>query len=248
MQHRHRHTEVILSQVCFVAALALTPAAAQVPDLDPTDSDAAVAMRRFLERQAVAREYSAARRLEASGSGQRGWLDALTEFTPASGLVYTVTGEGGSGIIRRRVLRSLLEEEQRLIASGASGRVALTTENYDFTAVGVEEGDLAVVEMRPRRRERSLIHGRMLLSLDGALVRIEGRLAKNPSFWTTRVDVVRTYGRINGAVMPLSLESTAQLRFFGRSSLRMTYRYSQVDGEPVAAAALNRHDRDTGAP
>ncbi|MNC87494.1 hypothetical protein D3C83_32230 [compost metagenome] len=65
-------------------------------------------------------------------------------------------------------------------------------------------------------------------------MRIEGRLAKNPSFWMKRVDVVRSYARINGVLVPTVLESAAQMRFFGRSSLRMTYHYSEVDRAPVA--------------
>jgi len=69
------------------------------------------------------------------------------------------------------------------------------------------------------------------------LVRVEGRLARTPSFWVSRVNVVRTYERINGVLMPVSLQTTAQLRLFGSSSLRMTYHYSQLDDRPVVEAA-----------
>jgi hypothetical protein len=34
-------------------------------------------------------------------------------------------------------------------------------------------------------------------------------------------------------VFPVTLESNAQMRLFGRSTLRMTYAYSEVDGRPV---------------
>jgi hypothetical protein len=67
----------------------------------------------------------------------------------------------------------------------------------------------------------------------GDLVRIEGRLAKNPSFWVKKVDVVREYQRIGGAVLPVALQSTAQVRFLGPSTLRMTYDYTAIDGRPV---------------
>jgi hypothetical protein len=33
--------------------------------------------------------------------------------------------------------------------------------------------------------------------------------------------------------MPVSLDSTAQLRFFGSSWMRMTYLYSDIDERPV---------------
>jgi hypothetical protein len=197
------------------------------------DVGAAAALQQFLDRPATAHSYSASRRLEASGSGQRGWLDVQTDFSPASGLAYQVTAEGGSGYVRSRVLRSLLDEEQRLIARGASASVALSADNYDFAPEGINDEGLAVVATRPLRKDRSLIAGRMFLTADGDIVRIEGRLAKNPSFWVTRVAVVRSYRRINDAIVPVSLESTAQLRLLGSSTLLMTYRYTQVDGAAV---------------
>jgi len=192
-------------------------------------------MEMFLARPAGAHPYRASRRLEASGSGQRGWLDVQTDFTVSSGLQYEVTAEGGSGYIRTRVLRSLLDEERRLIANGRGPAVAISGANYQFRLEGVNEEGLTVVSLRPRRKDRSLINGRMFLTtLDGDLVRIEGRLARNPSFWITRVQVVRLYRRIDGVLMPVSLDTTAQLRLLGSSSLRMTYRYSHIDERPVS--------------
>jgi hypothetical protein len=69
--------------------------------------------------------------------------------------------------------------------------------------------------------------------MDGDLRRVEGRLARNPSFWVTRVNVVRSYRPINGVVVPVSLETTAQLRLLGSSTLSMTYRYLQIDDRTV---------------
>jgi len=216
------------------AVLIMTVLALQFSAAEEVSQTAVEAMEKFLARPAVAHQYNASRRLEASGSGQRAWLDVQTHFTPGSGLVYDVTGEGGSGYIRSRVLRSLLDEEQRLIARGASASVAISASNYQFTPEGVDEEGLAVVVMKPLRKDRSLINGRMFLTAGkGDLVRVVGRLAKNPSFWITRVNVVRSYRLINGVLMPVTLDTTAQLRFLGASELRMTYRYSHVDEQPV---------------
>jgi len=206
----------------------------------PVARNAAVsdALQAFLARPAVPHEYRASRRLEAAGVGQRGWLDVQTGFSHASGFFYEVTGEGGSGYIRSRVLHSLLDEERRLIAQNATPQVALSPANYTFEPDTVDADGLAVVSITPRRKERALIDGRIFLTPgDGVLVRVEGRLARTPSFWVSRVNVVRTYERINGVLMPVSLQTTAQLRLFGSSSLRMTYHYSQLDDRPVVEAA-----------
>ena len=216
-----------------VLCVTLSSLAFQTIAADVGDDRTAAAMRSFLARPAVTRSYSASRRLEASGSGQKAWLEAQTDFTLASGLFYEVTAEGGSGYIRSRVLRSLLDEEQRLIARGGSAGIALSTQNYRFTPERIDEDGLAVVSIQPLRKERSLIAGRMFLTIDGELRRVEGRLAKNPSFWVSRVNVVRSYRLINGVPVPVSLETTAQLRLLGASTLRMTYRYSRVDDRTV---------------
>lgn len=197
------------------------------------DDRVATALTAYLAQPRVPHQYSAARRLEAAGLKQRGWLEARTDFAPASGFAYAVTAEGGSGYIRAKVLRSLLDEEQRLIARGGSPAIAITTDNYRFTPEGVGDEGLAVVRMQPLRADRSLIAGRMFLNADGDLVRVEGQLAKSPSFWVTRVRVVRSYRRVGGVLMPVALETAAQMRWLGSSSLRMTYRYTEVDLRPV---------------
>ena len=200
-------------------------------------ADGTAVIEKFLARPVVPTQYRAMRRLEATGSGQRGWLDAQTAFTPAAGMQYEVMAEGGSGLIRSRILRSLLEQEKVLIATGGADRVAIDRSNYGFTPGGVTPDGHVQVTLLPLRKHRALIAGTMLLAPDdGELVRVEGRLAKNPSFWLKKVDVVRSYARINGVLVPLSLQSTAQVRLLGGSSLRMTYHYTEIDNRAVSAS------------
>jgi hypothetical protein len=82
------------------------------------------------------------------------------------------------------------------------------------------------------------VSGTMFLQPNvGDLVRLQGRLAKSPSFWVKNVEIVRSYKRIEGVVVPVTLESTAHVRVLGPASLRMTYLYSEIDGHRVSAAA-----------
>ena len=226
-----------LALSCGTAVAALTVAAFAAAPSQP-DPRAVQALDAFLSGRTQARQYIATRRLEASGSGQRGWLDVRTSYAADSGFLYDVTSEGGSGLIRGRVLRSLLDEEKQLIGSGTGARVAISRDNYAFTPESVNPDGSVVVAIRPLRKERSLISGRLILHSDGVLQRVEGQLAKNPSFWVSRVKVVRTYRRINGVLMPVCLETTARLRFLGSSSLRMTYNYSEIDELPVDDGSL----------
>lgn len=89
--------------------------------------------------------------------------------------------------------------------------------------------------VKPKRREVSLIDGAVFVTQEEAdLLRVEGRLAKNPSFWTKRVDVVRRYSRLGGVRVPTRLDSVAQVRLAGASTLSMTYEYEMVNGVSVA--------------
>ena len=78
-----------------------------------------------------------------------------------------------------------------------------------------------------------------LQPIEGALVRVQGRLAKSPSFWVKHVDIVRSYQRFGGSDLPIALESKADLRLFGPATLRMTYVYSEVDGHPVSQSGTD---------
>ena len=79
---------------------------------------------RFLERNdPPLRTYRGRRRLEARNARFKaeGWMEVTTELGPSQGLSWTVTGEGGSGYIRNRVLRKALEAEVAAVRAGESG-------------------------------------------------------------------------------------------------------------------------------
>jgi hypothetical protein len=201
----------------------------------PATAEAAEhSMRQFLAQGDTPRPYRATRRIEARHGESIGWLEARTEYAPQSGFSYTITAEGGSDRIRDKVLKAILAGEREAVAKGEISRSTLAPCNYEFQVHGVDENGLAKVLLAPRRKERVLVAGAMFLRpSDGELVRVQGRLAKSPSFWVKTVDIVRTYERIEGAVMPVALETTAQVRMFGTATLKMTYDYSEIDGRPV---------------
>ena len=121
-----------------------------------------------------------------------------------------------------------------MVAAGEDTRSSLARINYNFQTKGIEDDGLAHVLLVPRRKERALVAGVMLLRPDqGELVRVEGRLARNPSFWVRNVDIVRTYERIGGVVVPVAMDSKAHIRFFGSATFRMTYSYAEINGQPV---------------
>jgi hypothetical protein len=182
-------------------------------------------------------QYRALRRMHALAEKVKheGWLDAWTEFD-SQGFRYEVVAERGSDTVRNKVLRTLLKREQELIANGDFGRGELTPENYNFGAE-TEGNGVRYVLIKPKRKDVMLVDGRMVLSPDGDLLRVEGVLSKNPSFWTTKVNVTRHYARVDGVRVPIETESIAKVRFAGQSRLTVKYEYETINHRAVRTAA-----------
>jgi hypothetical protein len=203
-----------------------------------------VTERFFKAREEPLTEYRAYRRLHARSEkfDQEAWLEAWTELDHR-GFSYTVVSEKGSDYIRNKVFRVVLSREKELVAAGESGRLELTSDNYVFEDSAQTDGERYVL-LRPKRKDMLLVDGRMVLSQDGTdLLRVEGRLAKNPSFWTSRVNVIRHYARLDGVRVPIATESTAKLKFAGVSYLDVRYEYETINGQPVSVAARQTASR-----
>jgi len=231
------------AKLVLIGGSILTAATVIAPRLQATVTDAADnTIQQFLAQNDASPAYRAIRRLEATSGDRQGWLEAVTKYSPGKGFDYEITSEGGSSVIRGKVLRAVLEGEREVISQGDSARSSLARENYTFQPNGVDDDGLANVLLLPRRKEPVLVDGTMFLQpSDGNLVRLEGRLAKSPSFWVKNVDIIRKYERINGLVVPVALESTAQVRLLGgAATLRMTYRYSEIDGRTVSSPATDQ--------
>jgi hypothetical protein len=225
LPHHTSFAVVLLAVVIPPALLASIP--------DPADHS----MRQFLEQDDTQHPYRAIRRLEVENGTRRGWLEAVTEYSADRGFSYRVTAEGGSSLVRSKVLRAVLEGEREVIAHGDTSRSSLALANYAFQPNGVDDEGLANILLSPKRKEPVLVSGTMFLQPDdGDLVRLQGELAKSPSFWVKNVQIVRSYKRIQGVVVPVALESTAQVRMLGPATLRMTYLYSEIDGRHVSGA------------
>lgn len=200
-----------------------------------------VLVNRFLERdQDRVRAYRAFRRLEATNDKfhKHAWLDAWTELD-ASGFRYRIVDSGGSDYVRAKVLEAALKNEARLVAAGDLARADLTRANYEFSADAVQHNGLIKVRLKPRRADQVLVDGAMFLSAtSGDLVRVEGALARNPSFWTSRVDIVREYRRMAGMRVPVRVESLAQIKIAGVSRFLMTYDYQRINGQIVGAPGV----------
>jgi hypothetical protein len=184
-------------------------------------------------------EYRALRRMHASTEKAKheAWLEAWTELKGGR-FSYQIVSERGSEAVRGKVLRAMLEREEELVNSGNMMKGDLTAANYEFSEPGRDADGTRVVQLKPKRNDPLLVEGRAVLNDGGDLVRVEGRLSKNPSFWTSLVNIVRRYARVGGVRVPVATETTAKVKFVGTSQLEVLYEYESVNGRTVAVSDL----------
>jgi hypothetical protein len=220
----------------WVVAFTFLTAACVIP-LRATSSTSLLS-RFFSRSDEPLHSYRAYRMLHAVSDrfDKEAWLDAWTELHDGH-FSYQVVSERGTSMVSDRVLKAMLEKEEKLVNSGDRGLAELNDENYEFVDAGQADDGSPVVELKPRRHDVMLVDGRMVLTPDGRdLVRVEGRLSKNPSFWTTLVNVVEHFRRISGVRVPVATESVAKIRFAGTSHLDERYEYQSINGRAVSKA------------
>jgi hypothetical protein len=199
------------------------------------------ALQRFLARtDEPLTQYRAIRHLHASNErfNISASLDAVTEMSPDGRFSYSVLRESGSDYIRKKVFHALLDNEVELAGGRDPSRYAITPGNYELTPGELADDGTVKLFVKPRRHDLGLVDGAVFVTTaDADMVRLEGRLVKNPSFWTTRVDLVREYERVGGFRVPVRLDTTAHIRFAGVSTMTATYDYEMINGRPVESAS-----------
>ena len=219
--------------VCVVAFTLV--AGSTVPASEPADNGHRTVLGR--DDQPL-EQYRAYRRMHAATDNGKheAWLDAWTELKDGR-FSFDIVSERGSETVRGKVLRSMLQREQDLVNSGNTDKGDLTAANYEFTDAGREADGTRVVQIKPKRNDVLLVDGHAVLDDRGGLLRVEGRLAKNPSFWTSLVNIIRRYARVGGVRVPIATETVAKVKMVGTAKLQVLYDYESVNGRPVRVTA-----------
>jgi len=140
---------------------------------------------------------------------------------------FEVVSEEGWKAAQRHVLQKMLATESEASSPEMRLKARLSPENYEFhMAKTALLGDRMayVIDVVPKRRDERLFEGQIWIDAqDYALVRAEGKPARNPSFWIRSVHFVHTYQKSGPFWFPVSTESVTQVRIFGSTSLTINY-------------------------
>jgi hypothetical protein len=220
------------SVALWVAAFTLLAGSAVLPAREAAFSNSFTSL--FSRNEQPLKQYRALRRMHASTDkgDHEAWLEAWTELKDGK-FSYEIVSERGSDAVRGKVLRPILAREQDLVNSGESPKGDLTPANYEFGETSRAVDGSQVVPIKPRRNDVLLVDGKAVLDEGGELMRVEGKLSKNPSFWTSLVNIVRRYARIGGVRVPVATETTAKVKFVGTATMQVVYDYETVNGRHV---------------
>ena len=125
-----------------------------------------------------------------------------------------------------QVVRKILEHEAVLATGGPDSRSAalLTRDNYEFTDLGqsvLNGHTYYLLGLSPKRKQKQLILGRAWVDQSSFRVRrVEGKLAKSPSWLLKNVYVKLEFAERSGNSVQSAMEATADVRFIGTQILR----------------------------
>ena len=129
----------------------------------------------------------------------------------------------------------MLAREQEIVNNGDGRRSDLTADNYEFIEAGRDGDGARVVQIKPRRQDPMLVEGRAVLNDRGDLLRVEGKLSKNPSLLDEPGEHRPALRAASAACGCRSRrETTAKVKFVGTAQLEVLYDYQSVNGQPVA--------------
>jgi len=197
----------------------------------------------MLENYSVERSY----KVENKRFNRKAEETATMIFVSPGEKVFEIHSSSGSGFIRRGVINRIIDTEQKNASLEQRAKSAITTDNYSFEWVGAE-----VLNGRPQyallarslRKDLLLFDAKIWIDAeDFAVTRIEGRPAKNPSFWTRKVEFTHQYGKFGPFWLPVSNHSATQVFIFGRTTTDLEYTNYQINQPGLAERAAEIRKR-----
>jgi negative regulator of sigma E activity len=215
-----------LSLLLFAMAMAAQNSGQQLPS---TDEVVAKMIEHDNQRQAALHGYTAARHyvLENSRHHKRAEMLVTVKCLENGSKEFETVSATGWGAARNHVFPKLLEGESEASLPEFRDRSRITRENYSFEMVGkdyINGRPAYVIAIAPKTPNKFLVEGRIWVDVDEyAIVRIEGKAAKSPSFWIKSVHFVHTYQKSGLFWFPVSDRSVTDVRMLGATEVTIEY-------------------------
>jgi hypothetical protein len=155
------------------------------------------------------------------------------DYVKGRGKQFTEVKREGSGLIQSRLLDKVVNEQLELSKPTNRVKALITAGNYQMRLAckqKYKERECARLELVPRRSEQWLINGYVLVDANSFhLVWVEGVLAKKPTFWALRPQLVREYfDNKDGVFLASNVKSSAGSLLLGNTQVNIQYEYRDV--------------------
>ena len=170
--------------------------------------------------------YSCARRytLRHGNSGEPAEMVVQVEYACPGRKSFQTISQKNAGFLEDQIFRRLLHAEIQAARDNIRDSTRIVPANYDFAVLGIEALDgrsSYVIRVRPRRKERLLVDGKIWVDSEyAAVARVEGRIDTG-SFWVRNAHTVQSYSRIGPYWLAASNQSDANVRILGEVRLRI---------------------------
>lgn len=241
------HTVICVVVFCCLPSLVCAQSAAPANTPELSTAEIVAKMMAMNEHRAAALKGFTSERsyeLDYSGFPSRKHAKMVVEvvFKAPQDKQMNIVNEDGSELLRNHVLHKLVESELEASDRATKASTALTDINYEFSLVGREEKDgrdCYVLNVKPHTKSKYLYEGKIWVdATEFAVVHIEARPAKNPSFWIKRTDIEHRYEKVGFFWLPASNRSTSATRFGGHAVLTINYGSYKVEPGEATTAKL----------
>ncbi len=152
-----------------------------------------------------------------------------TIYRKSTGKTYIVLSESGSELLRKMVLRELLNNEKKINLPENREASWITSANYEMKlrpggAQRLDGRDCYVLDITPKRKAPNMIDGTLWVDAkDGSIIQIQGIASKSVSVFTGPTQMMRQYTSVNGFAMATHARAVADSTLFGRTVVKIDY-------------------------
>ncbi len=156
-------------------------------------------------------------------------MTVKTTYKKETGKSYAIISESGSTILRKLVLNSILDSEQRINLPGTREGSWITSANYEMKLKPggpqrVGERDCFVLTLNPRQKATNMIVGTLWVDTkDESIVQIEGTASKSISVFTGPTQLMRQYAMVNGFAEATHARAVSDSFLFGQTVVTINY-------------------------
>jgi len=167
-----------------------------------------------------------------------------TTYRKETGKSYEILSQSGSSLWRNEVLKTLLENEQRMSRPGNVETALINSSNYEMKldnnpAQMLNGRQCLVLDITPRRKSQYLFKGQLWVDAhDYAIVQLKGTAAKSAIFIANAAGVTRQYAEVENLPMATHAEAVSGSALLGQTVVKVDYSgyQMQLSGTPMKAS------------